>query len=554
MTIITSLLPFLFTGVVEGQNHGDIKRPEHWKGLVFGGRFMDRFESLRVLNRRTADTWGVDGVKPRDITLGIEDPAWSYWGGNIMKGDDGKYHLFVCRWAENHPKGHMAWRQSEVVRAVSDNHFGPFKVQAVIGKGHNPEAYRLQDGRYVCYAIGCFYLGKTIKGPWERKEAEFKLRDRRIPANLSNQSFASRDDGSFMMVNRGGGIWVSRDGLDSWHQVTQGSNYPKVKGAFEDPVIWHTGVQYHMIVNDWHGRIAYHLRSKDGAAWKVDSGEAYMPGLAVYPDGRKEDWYKYERIKILQDEHGRAILANFAVIDYPKRKDLPNDIHSSKNLPIPLIPGRLIELLNPEIPRSGTGEIRVRIRAEEDFDPHRDIDFESLRFGAPEEVDFARGSRLLHTEKDGRDLIAVFAVEGHGFEGHNFAGKLLGRTAGDKLLFGYTRLPWVTYDEPILSARCPVVSQRDGKQIIEVQIANFGLTSAEPSPAAVAVLDRNGKRLLDVKATCPALDPWASATLELEVETSLKEPGPYRFKVTTGQEFQTSMVYESKTKSKKKKR
>jgi hypothetical protein len=35
------------------------------------------------------------------------------------------------------------------------------------------------------------------------------------------------------MVNRGGGMWVSRDGLSTREQVTQGSNYPKVEGRFE---------------------------------------------------------------------------------------------------------------------------------------------------------------------------------------------------------------------------------------------------------------------------------------------------------------------------------
>jgi hypothetical protein len=34
-----------------------------------------------------------------------------------------------------------------------------------------------------------------------------------------------------------------------------------------------------MIVNDWLGRIAYYLRSKDGIHWVVDPGEAYTPEL-----------------------------------------------------------------------------------------------------------------------------------------------------------------------------------------------------------------------------------------------------------------------------------
>ena len=194
-TITTTLLVLTAASLANAQNHQDVKRPDEWKNLVMGARFMDRFDPLPILNKRTADTWGVEAVKPRDITLGIEDPAWSYWGGNIVVGDDGKYHKFVCRWPENHPKGHMAWPGSEVVHAVSDSRFGPFKVQEVIGKGHNPEAYRLADGRYVCYVIGAYYLADTLDGPWERKKFKFHRRERRVVEGLTNLTFTRRGDG-----------------------------------------------------------------------------------------------------------------------------------------------------------------------------------------------------------------------------------------------------------------------------------------------------------------------------------------------------------------------
>ena len=241
----------LLTGLVTSVHaqHEDVERPAEWKDLAFGGRFMDRFEPMPLLGPRTEDTWGVDAVKPRDVLNGIEEAEWSYWGGNIVQGQNQTYHLFVCRWREDSPKGHMAWRQSEVVRAVAKNRFGPYKVAEVIGPGHNPEVYPLKDGRYVCYVMGAYYLGATIEGPWEKKEFEFDPRDRKIVANLSNLSFSQREDGSYLMVNRGGGMWVSRDGLSVWEQVTQGSNYPKVKGRFEDPVLWRTKVQYRMVVN-----------------------------------------------------------------------------------------------------------------------------------------------------------------------------------------------------------------------------------------------------------------------------------------------------------------
>lgn len=531
-----------FAGLASAQQgqHQDVARPAHWKELAYGGRFMDRFEPMPLLGARTSDTWGVDAVKPRDVLNGIEDPEWSYWGGNIVRGEDGRFHMFVCRWPENHPKGHMAWRGSEVVRAVADNRFGPCKVAEVIGAGHNPEVYRLPDGRYVCYVINAYWLGETLEGPWKRQVFDFDDRDRGIVRNLSNISFTQREDGSFMAVCRGGGIWISRDGLSTWEQVTQGSNYPKIEGRFEDPVIWRTGVQYHMIVNDWFGRIAYKLRSRDGVHWKVDSGEAYMPGIALSEDGRKDEWYKYERIKVLQDEHGRAIQANFAVIDFNKRGDLPNDIHSSKNISIPLTAGRLMTMLSAQ----GAPTIRVRIAAEADFDPHSDIDTKSLRFGAPEEVDFGRGARLLKTEKDGKNMIAVFEGKDAGFADHNFAGKLLGLTNNGKLLFGYCRLPWIEYNEPILTARAPLFGSGADRRMT-VEVSNHGQVASKASEVGIIARDKDGVRV-EWTAPCPPLAPYEKTSIEMVVPDGLKAGAKYIFEIATGTRGQQSTLFTSR--------
>ena len=78
----------------------DRERPEEWNNLIDGGRFMDRFLPMPVMGPLSEDTWGAENVKPRYIENGIEDNTWSYWGGNTLLGEDGKYHLFVCRWRE----------------------------------------------------------------------------------------------------------------------------------------------------------------------------------------------------------------------------------------------------------------------------------------------------------------------------------------------------------------------------------------------------------------------------------------------------------------------
>lgn len=72
-------------------------------------------------------------MRPRYVDNGIEDRVWSYWGGNILKADDGKYHMLVCGWLESSPKGHMQWSKSTVFNAVSDSLSGPYSLRNEIG-------------------------------------------------------------------------------------------------------------------------------------------------------------------------------------------------------------------------------------------------------------------------------------------------------------------------------------------------------------------------------------------------------------------------------------
>ncbi|MBD8489001.1 glycoside hydrolase family protein [Echinicola sp. CAU 1574] len=485
------------------------ERPEKWNELVLGGRFLDRFDKISPIGELVDSVWGAANVIPRYMENGIEDKEWSYWGGNIVYGKDQKYHLFICRWPESSSKGHMEWPNSTVVHAVCDNSEGPFEVVEEIGKGHNPEIFQLQDGRFIIYVIDGYYISENLGGPWEYGQFEFDPRDRPIIEGLSNLSFARREDGSYLMVCRGGGIWLSKDGLSSYQQLTNERVYPPVDGRFEDPVIWKDHIQYHMIVNDWLGRIAFYLRSKDGVHWKTDPGEAYQPGITVYKDGVEEDWFKYERLKIFQDGLGRAVQANFAVIDTLKHEDKPGDNHSSKNIGIPLTVGRQIELLNKKITEN-TREILVIVKAEPGFDPKTDMDFSSLRFGASEVINFGGGSVLLDTKERGEDLILIFEAEGHAFNEDNFAGKLLGKDAQGKLLFGYSRLPWVNYLEPMLSTTRP--RQIDQENKWEIEVMNFGQVSSEKTSLKLEVKIKDEWQLFG-DAQVRTLNPFEKETV-----------------------------------------
>lgn len=518
-------------------------RPAEWDHLVEGARFMDRFLPMPA-GKLSSDVWGAKNVIPRYIDNGIEDDVRSYWGGNIIKDNAGQYHLYVCGWPENSPKGHMFWPNSTVYHAVCNNSIGPFMIKDTIGPGHNPEAFRLKDGRVVVYVIDGYYLADDLNGPWTYNKFNFDKRDRPIIEGLSNLTFSQREDGSYLMVCRGGGVWISQTGLSPYNQITDKRVYPPVKGEFEDPVVWRDHVQYHLIVNDWLGRIAFYLRSKDGVNWVTDPGEAYLPGISVHKDGKVEDWFKYERIKILQDEYGRAIQANFAVIDTLKHEDLPNDNHSSKNISIPLNPGLLLTVLDTKPITPNTKTIRVKIAAEEGFNPQTDIDLNSLRFGASTEVNFGKGSKVLSTAKEGKDLIVTFDAKGNGITAEEFAPKLLGKTTTGKLLYGYARLPWISYNDPILSARMPVFTA-DGRNMT-IEVENFGQVTSKPAVLKLEQL-KDGKKTEIGQIKLPSLAPYGKTKVTLSGKSnfSKEEAGNFILTIRTTDNIVSTFSYQA---------
>lgn len=485
------------------------QRPAEWEQLVPGGRHMDRFLTMPE-SRVVRANWGSEAVRNRYVDNGIELEGMSFWGGNILRDKDGLFHMYVCGWPENSPKGHMFWGNSTVFHATSANLSGPYKIQNSIGKGHNPEAYVLDDGRIVVYTIDGYYIADKPEGPWIFGRFQFDPRGHRIIEGLSNLTFCRRQDGSRLMVCRGGGVWISRDGLQPWRQITSERIYPAVRGEFEDPVVWKDELQYHLIVNDWLGRIAWYERSLDGLHWVVEPGEAYTYAFSRHADGTPEPWFKYERAKVFQDEHGRVIQMNFAVIDTLKNEDRPNDTHSSKNICIAMNKGLLLEVLNQKPIDARTKRIDLRIKGETDFNPAEEVDVKSLTFGSYKEVNFGRGARAIKARREGNDLIVTFAAKGSGIDADEWAPKLIGRNKQGELLWGYARLPYVNYQPAVVSASAAF--EQDGQQYVEV--GNFGLSVSVPQQIKVRNLN-NEECIVDV----PALQPYETIRAHLHVGT-----------------------------------
>lgn len=338
---------------------------------TFGPRpFIDYFKPMpKAVLSETA--WGAKDVGARDQRNGLEDKAmtrWNYWDGQILKGLDGKYRLFASRWDQR--LGHKAWGDSLAVTAISDTVYGPYRDRGLAwpdnlsGRGHNVTALKMHDGRYAVVVSetrdGDVFVSKSIDGPWRQlgsiglDQTRFQLvktpgdvamrnTPEAKPARAANFSVMLRPDGAYQIVPRSGQILISTKGVLGPYVVMGDSVYRGLNGvpqgdlrAFEDPVVWFSGGWYHVVVNQWRERRAYHLISRDGITrWKVQ-GLAYEPcaDFIRYADGARNHWNKLERPGVVI-ENGHVVAMTFAVIDTPKDDQTGGNGHGSKIIVVP---------------------------------------------------------------------------------------------------------------------------------------------------------------------------------------------------------------------------
>ena len=432
--------------------------------MVKGASFSDLILPMPIYKNLTSETWGADGVLPRDIDNGIEDPDWSYWGGRPVKGKDGNYHMNVVRWPANATKGHWEWPRSTVAYTIAEQATGPYKVvrehaySFANGLGHNADIILLNDGRFLLYALinwePTLFLSEKMSGPWKRlgvmqidKNTTLEKPELfyRFERNLSG---VQRNDGRFLFVTKGGATMLSKgtNPLGPYTVMTipvRGNPIIPEKyrnSNYEDPVLWKDEVQYHMLINALWDYRAIYLRSPDGIHWKFNPGTAYTPNNTTYTDGTKNHWYKLERPHVITDEFGRATHLSLAAIDVPKADDLAGDKHNSKNIILPLVVQKHLKMLNAEMVTAETKSIKILILSEKGFNAQNDVDVESLRFGASEEVDYGRGCKAIKTKNDGNNLLVEFDGKGNGISEKDFTCKLLGKTKSGELLIGFTKL------------------------------------------------------------------------------------------------------------------
>ena len=357
--------------------------------------FVDYFQPTPTACPVTSQAWGASGVLPRDTCNGLEStktpPQYYYWDGKVLQAPDGKYHMFADRWLGS--TGFGNWGNSQTVHAVSTGSvLGPYVDQGYAfdngpdsgdrHKGHNVSACMLLDGTYCLYVNEVvpftIFTSASLDGPWTPCKANGALiQTNGVTVNFapggdshmdSNVSLVVRPDGNFEVIQRHGVIAISTTGICGPYKVQQPSNtypsnqqppsglpsiYPNrqkhtaddsyapssIESTYvlaEDPVIWYSGGQYHVLYDYPDDRVGYHLTSTDGIHDWTDRGFAYDPRMSKQlfstTDGTVNNWYKMERPGVIM-ANGHITHFTFAVSDVDKNNQIPaNSNHGSKVL------------------------------------------------------------------------------------------------------------------------------------------------------------------------------------------------------------------------------
>jgi len=340
--------------------------------------FEDYIKPMPTVAPLSSASWGTAAL-PRDLSNGIESamgagvhPQWYYWDGQIIKAQDGKYHMFMSTFDANTNFG-TGWLNSDAYHAVSDtNVLGPYVRKDYVystggstpHKGHNVSAVELPDGTYavIVSEVVPFQIFKSssLDGPWTGCSPQSDI-------GASNISMFPRHDGKFQITERNGRIAIADtlcghyvkqtptlaytpNPTDAQGNPVSGTIYAKrtsIPGVSnpgyiwqEDPHIWRSGGVYHVIYSGSGDRVGWHVYSQDGINDWQDNGYAWSPReyerLFCYEGTSTcNQWYKMERPGVvLEDGHPTHI--TWAVSDVDKDYDvLPGTNHGTKIIVVP---------------------------------------------------------------------------------------------------------------------------------------------------------------------------------------------------------------------------
>lgn len=325
---------------------------------------------------------------------GFRMEGYWVWCGSVIRGEDGRFHMFASRWPKAMPM-HPDWLvASEIVRAVSDTPEGPYTFQEVVLKArgaeywdgrstHNPHITK-SGNTYLLYYMGSTHpfadpvesdgfdlddprcivtrsnkrvglaVSRSIFGPWERRDQPIlPVRPGKFDSYLtSNPAPCVNEDGSVMLVYKARkyegishgqmtiGVAAAQNYEGPYRVMSEEPVFPPYRFHIEDPFIWKTNDGYELIAKDMEGTLCgekhggIHALSPDGLNWKLSSLPKAYSRTVLWDDGTYETMGSLERIFLLFQD-GRPTHLFAATADGPG--GFRNASHTW-NMVIPLMP------------------------------------------------------------------------------------------------------------------------------------------------------------------------------------------------------------------------
>jgi len=268
-----------------------------------------------------------DAIKPAIKDGGFIMKDYILWCPSVIKVDD-TYHMFVSRWPERY--GLAGWTTySEIVRATSDNLFGPYTFEEVVlqkregywdnDRAHNPKIVKVDDTFLLYYISSANETGyawsKSITGPWNRIDS--------IAMPFSNPAPLIKKDGSVYVFGRKSvnnlriaQVYTAPTFNGKYTIVNAGKNSLPNKNQLEDPTIWFANEQYNVILSDFRGdatgtgKNGAQYYSKDGINYSLLSKESIYTKTVSYDDNTEQKFRRRERPFVYVNEKG-AVTAFF---------------------------------------------------------------------------------------------------------------------------------------------------------------------------------------------------------------------------------------------------
>ena len=313
----------------------------------------------------------------------------SIWGGSLVKGEDGLYHMFYSRWDKK-----IGWEwvnYSEIAHATSTSPFGPFKFKDVaLGMRdhskwdgtttHNPTIHKIK-GKYYLYYMGNtgnlkvmsspgkpklnwvhrnnqrigVAVADSPNGPWTRFDTPVlditKNENAHDALMTSNPSVCEMKDGKILMVYKAVGKKKPLPGGGPVVHLVAIADSPKgpfkkypdpiftFKGETfpaEDPYIWYQDGRYRAIVKrmnhggELHNFSLVHYDSNDGIHWNRGKYFHVSETEAAWEDGTTTKFNHLERPQVfIENGEPIALLCAADTID-------DNNVRHSFNIQIPL--------------------------------------------------------------------------------------------------------------------------------------------------------------------------------------------------------------------------